>query len=232
MCGGRGRRLGKLTDKVPKVLTEINGETILDLKMKSYLEQGHRDFVICTGYKSEMVEESLEKYKDDCDITVSNAGESAGILKRLHTAMQLFEEDAILTYGDTLTDLDLEQLTAFHRAENAEATIVTAPIQNPFGLVEFDADNKVTIFKEKPVLKYYIGYAVVSKSSFDLVSKKVIDLPDGAGLVTYFKVLMAMEKLSAWHHTGFQITFNTEKELAEAQKNSAHFYTLAESNGK
>ncbi len=232
MCGGRGRRLGKLTESIPKVLTELHGKPILDHKLEAYLQQGYNNFVLCTGYKSEMVKENVQKYKDKCNITVSDAGEQAGILKRLVVAGCHFENEAILTYGDTLTDLNLHQLTTYHRDKKAEATIVTAPIQNPFGLVEFDSNNKVTTFREKPILKYYIGYAVISKSSFELVSDKIINYPDGSGLVTYFRILMAMDKLLAWHHDGFQITFNTEKELDEAKKDSANFFTLTESNGK
>ena len=232
MCGGRGTRLGKRTESIPKVLTELHGKPILDHKMNSYLEQGYDDFVLCTGYKSEMVEENAKQYEGKCKVTISNAGEEAGILKRLHTAMQDFEEDAILTYGNTLTDLDLIQLSSYHKEQGTEATIVTAGIQNPFGLVEFDQNNRVTMFREKPVMKYYIGYAVISKSSFQWVSDAITNLPDGAGLVTYFRMLMAMEQLSAWHHEGFQITFNTEKELDQAQKASETFFTLNESHGK
>jgi len=230
MCGGRGKRLGKRTETLPKVLTELHGEPILDHKMRSYLKQGYNDFVLCTGYKSELVEENARQYEGKCKVTISNAGEEAGILKRLHTAMQDFEENAILTYGDTLTDIDLVQLSSYHLEQETEATIVTAPIQNPFGLVEFDQNNKVTLFREKPVLKYYIGYAVISKSSFKWVSDAIINMPDGQGLVTYFRMLMAMDQLSAWHHEGFQITFNTEKELTNAEKISESFFTFNESH--
>lgn len=228
MCGGRGKRLGKLTERIPKPLIRINDKTVLELKMRNYIQQGFNDFILCIGYKGESIKETVRTYGFAEKVTFSDKGETAGILNRLYAAKDLFDDKIILTYGDTYTDIELKQLTAVHESSDNEATIVVAPIRNPFGLVEFDHNHKVTYFKEKPVLNYYIGYAVINKSALDIVPEKVIEMPDGEGLVMFYKILMAMDKLGTFFHSGLQITFNTEKELKLAQKQIIDFYTSRE----
>ena len=128
----------------------------------------------------------------------------------------------------TFSDIELKRLVECHQQSDNEVTIVVAPIQNPFGLVEFDQDNKVASYQEKPILNYYIGYAIINKSAFDLVPQKIIYLPDGDGLVTFFKILLSMRKLGAYYHSGLQITFNTQKELIVAEENLLRYYTMSE----
>ena len=223
MAGGRGRRLGDLTENTPKPLVQVGGRPILQRKLEQYTRQGFRKFVLCLGYRAEQIRESVLKFDLPADFEFSDAGESAGILRRLVEARPLFGSDLLMTYGDTYTDLDLDELVRVHRQGANEATIVVAAIQNPFGLVEAEGD-RVTFFKEKPVLRYYIGYAMISASALDLIPPAVVDLPDGEGLVTFFKILIALERLGVYEHSGLQITFNTKDELKAAEQNVA-FYT-------
>lgn len=225
MCGGRGKRLGTMTKKVPKPLVKIDNRTILDLKIEQYQYQGFRNFVFCIGYKGELIRKSIEK-KSGIHAEFSDAGEKAGILARIFHAKQISSDQVLITYGDTFTDINLCELFFKHLKSGNEVTIVTAPIKNPFGLVEFNHDNKVISFKEKPILNYYIGYAIINKSALDLVPQKVIDMPDGKGLVTFFKILMGMELLGSYFHSGLQTTFNTKDELKKAKHKMIRFYTL------
>ena len=230
MCGGKGRRLGKLGEKIPKPLVEVKGKTILEMKLEEYIKSGFEEFILCTGYKSEMIQNAIKKYEKKCQLEFSNAGENSGILKRLFEARNLFDENVIMTYGDTYTDLNLHDFYYFHTERDFNATIVVAPIKNPFGIVEYDHLDRVTFFKEKPILNYYIGQAVIQKSALDLVPKKVIEMPDGDGLVTFYRILSAMEKLGAYFHSGLQITFNTRNELEQAEETLNRFYTSPEKN--
>ena len=227
-CGGRGRRLGKLSENLPKPLIKINGTTILTLKINDYFSQGFEDIVLCVGYKGDLIKKEIAGADLGGNIQFSDEGKDAGILKRIYSAKDLFGDKVILTYGDTLTNLDLKQLVAHHNNSDNEVTIVVAPIQNPFGLVEFDQNNKVTYLKEKPILNYYIGYAVINKTAFDMVPEKIINMPNGEGLIMFFKILMVIEKLGVFFHSGLQITFNTEKELERAEKQLVEFYTIRE----
>lgn len=229
MCGGKGRRLGKVGKMLPKCLMKIKDKAILDLKLRNYLRQGFRDFILCIGHKGDLVKKAVAHFGiPSIRCAFSKGPEPAGILKRLYMARDLFEQNVILTYGDTYADMDIKELLNVHRRDRNEATIVVAPIQSPFGLVEFDKNQKAVSFKEKPILNYYIGYGVINKSALDLVPPKVIDMPDGEGIVTFYKILLAMGKLGVFYHPGFQITFNTEDELKIAQEKIVSFYTTRE----
>ena len=82
--------------------------------------------------------------------------------------------------------------------------------------------------KEKPILNYYIGYAVINKSALELIPEKVINMPDGEGLVTFFKILMGMDLLGCYFHSGLQTTFNTPEEFEKAEKEIVNFCTAIE----
>ena len=229
MCGGRGRRLGKLTEIVPKPLIKINAErTILEVKIEEYILQGHKEMIFCTGYKGDLIRELVSKYQNDIKAEFSDAGEDAGILERLFHARDMIQDQVLMTYGDTFTNMNLEDFFVAHNQSDTEVTIVTAPIQNPFGLVEFDKDNKVTLFKEKPVLNYYIGNAIINKSALDFASEGIVKMPNGQGLVTFYQILGVMNKLGSYPYTGPQITFNTPDELKLARKEIGQFYTTSE----
>jgi NDP-sugar pyrophosphorylase family protein len=228
MCGGKGKRLNELTKNTPKPLVRFRGRTILEFKIEQYIDQGYRDFIFCIGFEGDQIREVVNQIDLDFNASFSEAGTESGILHRLHHARDLFEDCVLMTYGDTFTDIDVGELVAEHQRGDNEATIVAAPIQSPFGLLEFDSDNKVTFFREKPILNYYIGYAVINKSALDLVPRKIIDLPDGNGLVTFYKILIGMDKLGAYFHSGLQVTFNTEDELKAAEQELVRFYSAKE----
>lgn len=228
MCGGRGARLGNLSQSTPKPLVKLNNKTILEIKIERYLQQGFNEFIFCIGYKGKSIRELLARTYPNIPFEFSDAGEDAGILQRLYNAKNLFENHVLMSYGDTFTDIEITRLSEFHKNSDNEATIVVAPIQNPFGLVEFDKNNKVTLFNEKPVLNYYIGYAIINKSAINMVPNKIIHMQDGVGLTTFFKILAAMGKLGAYYHNGVKITFNTQEDIKLAEEQLVQFYTLSE----
>ena len=228
MCGGSGRRLGRLTENVPKPLVKFFDQTILDLKIKDYLNQGLNEFIFCIGYKGNLIREAVSKYEKDAKIEISDAGEEAGILERFWRAKDLFEDKVLLTYGDTFADIKVQCLVEAHEKSDYEATIVAAPIESPFGLIEFDRDNRVTFFKEKPTLTYYIGQAIINKTALSTIPPNFVQMPDGQGIVTFYKTLIALEKLGVYYHAGLEISFNTQEELGKAEKKLVRFYTAWE----
>ena len=129
----------------------------------------------------------------------------------------------------TFTDLNLNQLLDVHKNYDNEATIVVAPIQNLLDWSNLVKIIKLHTSRKKPILNYYIGYAVINKLAFELIPLKIIDLPDGEGLTfIFYKILMAMQKLGVFNHTGLQVTFNTQEELKLAEKELIQFYTTPE----
>ena len=62
MCGGRGKRLGKLTENLPKPLIKIGDKTILELKLRNYIQQGFNNFILCVGYKGDLIKEAVKQF--------------------------------------------------------------------------------------------------------------------------------------------------------------------------
>src|SRR3989344_8278356 len=107
LCGGRGRRLEPLTHRIPKPLVQLNGKPILEHIIEFYIRQSFSQFVLCTGYKSEMIEKFVSKNKFRAEIEISNLGENTSILQRLYAVRHLIDDLGVVTYGDTYIDLDV-----------------------------------------------------------------------------------------------------------------------------
>ena len=110
--------------------------------------------------------------------------------------------------------------------------MVAAPIENPFGLLDWDKNNRVVSFKEKPILNHYIGYAVMDSDLFKEIPSELIDLPDGKGIVKTINFLSSMGRVNAYEFDGLQVTVNTNEELDYANKKIGKYYTLKESHEK
>lgn len=230
MCGGKGSRMGKLTSKIPKPLIEINGKAVLEHKLENYIGQDFDELIIATGYKKNKIEGLINSLdmKIRSKVQFSFAGEDVGILKRLHFATKNIRSPIIVTYGDTITNIKLKYLLKFHNESKNIATIVVTSITNPFGLVEFDSENKVKSFKEKPSLNYFIGYFIIDPEYLKNLASDIISLPDAQGILKVFYDLIKKEALGSYFYDGKNITFNTPYELEVAKEDLINFYTSRE----
>lgn len=228
LCGGRGHRLKPLTYNIPKPLVALNGKPILQHIIEFYISKGFRNFVLCTGFRSEAIDDFILSHKFDAEIEISNAGVRAGILKRLYIARNLINERAIVTYGDTFINIDPYHIMKEHTKSKADATITVADIRSPFGLVEFDNNNRVTFFREKPSFFYYIGHIIMEKRVLESLDADLISMPDGEGLISLFQKLIKEKSLNVYKHTGFKITFNTPYEHTKAEQEFIKFFTEQE----
>lgn len=228
LCGGKGKRLRPHTLSIPKALIPVHGKPILEYILRMYARKGFHRFLICTGYKSELIEEFCSSLAMPCTMYLSNSGESASMLKRIADLAPQVEDNVIVSYGDTLTDIDLNLMMAEHRQSAAAVTIASADIRCPFGLVEDNTDGELVSLVEKPVMRYYIGHAIFSKCAFPAMTPALCALPDGEGLIAFYRHLIPSRKIHVYRHLGFQITFNTEGELADAEKQLKGFYTVKE----
>ena len=195
LCGGRGRRLGDRTKSVPKALAPLNGRPILDYVLDFYRSKGFSRFVLCVGYKAQQVVERYSQSEDHEVIEFSDAGEQASMLQRIWALKDVVQDRLVVSYCDTFIDLDMENLLSAHQDAGAAATIVTAQIRSPFGLVDTDPDGWVSSFVEKPLLNYYIGCFVIEKSAFEAVTVEMLERPDGDGLVAFFGKLVGWPRL-------------------------------------
>jgi NDP-sugar pyrophosphorylase family protein len=230
LCGGQGKRLRPKYTLVPKVLVPVRGEPMLS-HILTYLErQGFNDFVFATGYLSEQIEEFLRDRKPRLGAKVSNAGVEAGMMRRLFAAQEHCRETVVVVYGDTLVNLNYHDLIVHHIKSGAEVTAVVGKIRNPFGVVGWEpSEMRITAFEEKPVFHYYIGCFVFQKSVLDRIPKQCFEMPDGQGLVAFFKEWVARGRLHGYEHAGLQITFNSVSELEDAERALNEYYTLKES---
>jgi len=224
LCGGRGSRLGMLTDNIPKPLVLVGNRSIIERKLDYYINQGMKNFTFCTGYKGDLIEKKINTMELNGEF--SNIGENAGILERLYAVKNSFSNPTIISYGDTYAEIDMADLLKQHYKSNTLLTLVTAPIENPFGIIEIDKNNKVTSFKEKPVLNHYIGYAIMQPEIFETIPNDIITSPDGIGIIKTINFLSNLGQVNAYHFGGLQVTVNTNKDLEDANKKIGKYYTL------
>ena len=106
--------------------------------------------------------------------------------------------------------------------------MVVAPIQNPFGLVNWNWKKRVTQFEEKPILNHFIGYAVIEPNIFNYLNKNIINLPDGQGMVKAIKKLISKRLVNIYKFKGLQLTVNSLSELKEAKTKIDKYFTYDE----
>ena len=108
LCGGKGKRMGKLTHSIPKPLIKVGKKSILEHKINYYKTQKIQKFIFCLGYKYKLIEKFLKK-KKMTSIAI-NSGISAGILKRIYSTKKFIKDDTLISYGDTLAQINFASL--------------------------------------------------------------------------------------------------------------------------
>jgi len=224
VCGGRGKRMGKITNNIPKPMIKIGKKPIIEHKIDYYQSQGINKFIFCLGYKSKILKNFLKKKITKS--TFSDAGLKPGILKRIFLVKDKINQPTIISYGDTLAKINFKKLISKHNKSKCAITIVVAPIQNPFGLVEWNAKGIATKFKEKPILNHFIGYAVISPLFFNKLGNKIINLADGKGIIQAINYLIKKKQVNIYKFEDLQITINSPSELKYAKINYQKYFTL------
>ena len=107
-------------------------------------------------------------------------------------------------------------------------SIVVAPIQNPFGIVNWDSKERVTEFHEKPLLNHFIGYAVIEPRIFGYLNKRIINLKNGEGIVKAINTLLSKKLVSVYKFRGLQLTVNSINQLREARNRIGNYFTFDE----
>ena len=224
VCGGRGKRMGKITKNVPKPMIKIGNKPIIEHKIKYYETQGINRFIFCLGYKSKILKKFLIKKTNNS--IFDDAGLKPGILKRIFLIRDKIKQPTIISYGDTLAKIDFKKLILNHNRSKCAITVVVAPIQNPFGLVEWDANGKATKFNEKPILNHFIGYAVISPVFFKKINHKIVNLSNGKGIIQAINYLIKKRQVNIYKFEDLQVTINSPAELKHAKVNYNKYFTL------
>ncbi|NDV58034.1 glucose-1-phosphate cytidylyltransferase [Bacteroides sp. 519] len=238
LAGGFGTRLSEATISIPKPMLEIGGKPILWHIMKTYSHYGINDFIICCGYRQYMIKEYFVNYfHHNSDLTVNLANNTievhnnhsegwtvtmvdtglntmtGGRVKRIQEYVK--GERFLLTYGDGVTDLDLNKSIQSHEKSGAVLTVTAYKPTGKFGMLEIDDEsNKVLSFQEKPNAEHSwinAGYFVCEPEIFDYI-------PDGDSIEFERKPLEEVArngKLNAYKHRGFWKPMDTLRDNRE-----------------
>ncbi len=235
LCGGLGTRLREESEYRPKPLVEIGGRPILWHIMKLYAHHGFRDFTLCLGYKGNMIKEYFLNYEAmNNNFTISLGKESSLAYKGIHeeqdfkvtlmdTGMdsltgsrikriekEIDEDTFMVTYGDGVSNVNIEKLLAFHRAHGRIATVTSVHPVSRFGLMDIDAENSVREFAEKPLSDGWAnaGFFVFQKEIFQYLDENPHCILEDTPL----KKLAADGQLMAYQHDGFFYAMDTYRE--------------------
>ena len=214
LCGGQGTRLREQTEVIPKPMVEVGGKPILWHIMKTYAHYGLNEFVLCLGYKGEVIKEYFSAVDGEPDWTVSlvETGETAQTGARVFRVReQLGDEPFCLTYGDGLGSIDIPGLLEFHKKHGRLATVTGVRPPGRFGELELEGDQ-VVAFAEKPqVTESFIN------GGFFVIEPEFIDryLSDDDDLVLEREPLQRVStdgELMMFAHTGFWLPMDTYRE--------------------
>ncbi len=234
LCGGLGTRLREETEFRPKPMVEIGGRPILWHIMKMYAHHGFRDFVLCLGYRGNMIKEYFLNYEamnndfticlgqrsqiqyngvhteQDFRVTLADTGLDSMTGGRIRRVQKYLDGATFLvTYGDGLADLDIGRLVDFHKSHGRLATVTTVRPVSRFGSVALDEEGSVKHFSEKPRSDGWIsaGFFVFEPGVFDYLSGDDCILEREP-----LENLAADGQLKAFRHHGFFYAMDTYRE--------------------
>ena len=234
LCGGRGTRMEHETEFRPKPMVTIGGKPILWHIMKIYATYGHKDFILCLGYKSEVIKRYFLDYEamnrdftiilgcehkiefhDEHDeenfrVTLADTGletNTGGRIKRIEK--YITGDTFFATYGDGVADIDLDALLRYHQAHGKIATVTGVHPFSRFGVVEANDDGLVTQFREKPQVGGFVsgGFFVFNRRVFDYLDENSVLETEP------LERLAADGELALYRHEGFWQCMDTPTDL-------------------
>ena len=237
LAGGLGTRLSEETELRPKPMVEIGGRPILWHIMKLYSRHGHNEFVVLLGYKGYFIKEYFANYfLHQSDVTIdlatnqltvlNNASEpwritlldtgvdtmTGGRIRR--AARVLGGETFMLTYGDGVSDIDLDALLRFHRRHGRTLTMTAVQPDGRFGTFTAGPDERVATFTEKPK-----GEGSWVNGGFFVCEPRLFDYLEGGDQTVLerepLERLAGEGELYAYHHVGFWKCMDTLRDKME-----------------
>lgn len=241
LAGGFGTRISEESHLRPKPMIEIGEKPILWHIMKGYSYYGFHDFVICAGYKQNVIKEWFaDYYLHNSDVTFDfrNHGEmevhnnvaepwrvtivdtglytmTGGRVKRIQP--YIGKDPFLLTYGDGVADIDIKELVRFHQEHRKIATITAFSVSQRFGILDIDEQTKdIRAFREKAradEARINAGYMVLQPEIFDYI--------DGDETVFEKETLVRLAKenqLAAYEHNGFWKCMDTQREKEQLEE--------------
>jgi glucose-1-phosphate cytidylyltransferase len=235
LCGGKGTRLREETEYKPKPMVTIGDMPILWHIMKTYSYYGFNEFVLCLGYKGEMIKQFFLNYEwmlndftmnlknrmewithfkndlEDWKITFADTGQESLTAKRLKLIERYIDGDTfMMTYGDGVADIDLNKLLEQHNSKGKLGTLTALHPISRYGVIE-QKDGLVTVFREKPMNNDLIngGFMVLNKKVLDMIKPEDNYMFEDITLPQLAK----KEQLSLYKHDGFWHCMDTYRDF-------------------
>lgn len=240
LAGGFGTRLSEETDIRPKPMVEIGGKPILWHIMKIYSTYGFNDFVILLGYKGYYIKEYFANYfLHQSDITIDMSNGKMEVLNnssepwkvtlldtgidsmtggRIKMAQSFVGNEAfMLTYGDGVSDINIDKLLQFHKSHGKLLTMTSSQPEGRFGALDIDSNNRVNVFKEKPK-----GDGSWINAGFFICEPKVFDYITGGNSTVFeqepLQELAKDGEILAYQHDGFWRPMDSLKDKNDLNK--------------
>ena len=201
LAGGYGTRISEESNIIPKPLIEIGGKPILWHIMKIYSAYKIDDFIICLGYKGEKIKEYFEQFDSKLwNIQLIDTGLDTMTGGRLKRIQDKIDDTFCMTYGDGVSDVNLNNLLTFHKEKKSLATLTAIHPPERFGVLNLSGDY-VTEFHEK-----HTGESSWINGGFFVFEPEIFDYLQNDSTVLErapLETLAKEQKLSAFKHNGF-----------------------------
>jgi len=207
LAGGYGTRISEETHLKPKPMVEIGGKPILWHIMKIYSHYGINEFIICCGYKAELIQKYVQKLDEPWTVIPVDTGINTMTGGRLKLVKKYVENEIFcFTYGDTLNNVKIDELINFHFDKKALATVTACKPPEKYGLLKIE-NERVVDFQEKPHIE---GKWV--NGGFFVLNPEVFDYIKSDSTVWEKEPMEKLTKdgqLSAYKHRGFYQPMDT-----------------------
>ncbi|MDO8554714.1 MAG: sugar phosphate nucleotidyltransferase [Candidatus Micrarchaeota archaeon] len=220
LCGGEGTRLREETEFKPKPMVTIGGMPILWHIMKIYSHYGFDDFVLCLGYKGEIIEQFFHNnpaINSKWNMTFVNTGLKAQTGTRVKRVEKYVNGDTfMLTYGDGLSNVNIKELFEFHLKKEKIGTLTGVQPHTRWGIVKADENGIITDFLEKPKIQDHIngGFYCFKKEFFDYLSEDEDCIMETKPL----QILAKERQFAMFKHDGFWHGMDTYKDYLDLNK--------------